>query len=64
MHFLLNDNTFKNNEEELKLCKERINSTIDHYDEYVNKIKPHLKKRMDYSAFIKNGISYFIGCCR
>ena len=42
--FLLNDNTFKNNEEELKLCKERINSTIDHYDEYVNKIKPHLKK--------------------
>ena len=42
--FFLNDNTFKNNEEELKLCKERINSTIDHYDEYVNKIKPHLKK--------------------
>ena len=42
--FLLNDNTFKNNEEELKLCKERINRTIDHYDEYVNKIKPHLKK--------------------
>ncbi len=42
--FLLNDNTFKNNEEELKLCKERINSTINHYDEYVNKIKPHLKK--------------------
>lgn len=42
--FLLNDDTFKNNDEELDLCKELIFSTIDHYDEYINKIKPHLKK--------------------